>query len=271
MYPTPFLPLSLDLQYVDAISTVRYIMSDAVRDDFSHTPNAQKLSRMGSSTLNLSEIKDPHVALKTELTHILDAKALDLAAAAKGKKKDEGSPGETDYSGEALTEELCAALPGLLVRECILLRINTDPKCIKKGYVLDLWKQFFSNLVEYLEMTLGHELGSGEANAKELSAAATADSAHADGNTPLAAEEQEQPPSPVSKQDSYLAGGTALVVELQVYGALCGRSPRILLPNNDFWRVYCFGRWTTPPYCNGLRHHRASTPQTQSSPRYSLY
>lgn len=198
---------------MDALSTVRYIMGDAVGSDLANAPNPEKLSRMGSSTLNLSDIKDPHVALKSEISHILDAKAVELAAGAKGKKKDEAPVGETDYSGDALTEELCACLPTLLVRECVLMRINTDPKCIKKGYVLDVWKRLFSNLVEYLEMTLGHRPGQSE--------------------EPKEDSEDTEPSQKM--QELYLAGGTALVVEIQVQYA-----GQLTYPGTCITKTVCF-------------------------------
>ena len=209
---------------MDVISTVRYIMSDAISKDILDVEGVDtdtvsgatnKLGRMGSSTLNLSDVKDPSVALKSELAHILDAKALELAASGggggKGKKKEEsmGGGGEveaaggtaTDYSGAALTEDLCACIPPLLLRECVHLRLYTDPKCIKKGYVLDLWKRLFSNLLEYLEMYLGQH--------KAMDATAT--------STPAEPEEDsEELESPKKPEKNYLANNTALVVELQV-------------------------------------------------------
>ena len=194
----------LDLEYIDVLSTVRYIMSDAVRKDLSNAPNKPLLKRMSSSTLNISDIKDPQVALKAELMHILDTKSQELAAGGgKGKKKEDTPPGETDYSGDALTEELCSCIPSLLLRECILLRINTDPTCIKRGFVLDMWKRLFSNLVEYLEMTLGHD--SAESN-----------DAKASNPDEIEVGEGEQPPTPAPPIENYLADTTALIVELQV-------------------------------------------------------
>lgn len=204
------------------MSTVRYILSDVAPKDIADMPNRDKLSRMGSSTLNLSDIKDPHVALKKELLHILDAKALEIAAGAKGKPNEGVPGGGSDYLGEALTEELCACLPGLLIRECIFLRVNTDPTCIKRGYVLDLWKRVFSNLTEYLEMTLGHQKVDTDSKSDALKSPFDD---NADAIVAAASEEEicqtrdgkdESSILAVTKHENYLAEGTALVVELQV-------------------------------------------------------
>ena len=217
---------SLDLQYVDAISTVRYIMGDAIRKDMSN--KSEILSRMGSSTLNLLEIKDPHIALKTEIKHILDSKAQELTAASKGKKKEETATEDADYSGDALTEELCSCIPNVLVRECVLMRINNDPKCIKKGYVLDMWKSIFSNLVEYLEVSIGHKEQKTE---NDDSNGSEADK----GEEPKNAEEDECAENSAPQvKEIYLAGETALIIELQVGNRDPCNFHRALIIDNTF-------------------------------------
>lgn len=198
----------LDLQYVDVISTVRYIMSEDSRSEVDDM-SSHKLTRLASRTLNIADIKDPFVALKTEITHILDTKVAEAAANSKGKKKEEPvvSATPTDYSGAALTEELCGYIPHELLRECLLLRLNTDPKIIKKGYVLDLWKRVFGNLLDFMEITRGHQ--------QESQPQVDENKIEIDEN----AEEGEDDSinGAPSKHENYLAGSIQLIVELQVF------------------------------------------------------
>lgn len=210
------------LQYIDMFSTVRFVFQEVRRPGES----ALKLS---PSTLNVDEIKDPHARLRAELTRILETKLQDQAAASAGgkgggaaaKKKDNtssseaaaaaGSGGSVDFTGPALTEELCASIPDDILRECVLLRLNKDPVCVRKGFVLDLWGQLIGGLLDFVAATRGL------AQQQQGFAASSVSSASLSGSPEAAAAEEAEEadePRPTTGQN-LLAGGTQLLVELQ--------------------------------------------------------
>ena len=128
----------MGLQYIDIFSTVRFVFSE----------------------LSINAKNDPLLKLRTELTHILEAKIQEQqqtqkGGTKKGKNDSDISASSTDFTGQSLTEDMCSYIPDQLLRECVFLRLKYDPICIRKGYVIDLWKKLFNNASELLQLIGG--------------------------------------------------------------------------------------------------------------------
>jgi hypothetical protein len=107
----------------------------------------------------------------------LEAKMQEAAAAAatgSGAKKGKAAAapeavtaaGPPDFSGAALTPELCAQVPDELARSCMFAQINLDGRCQKKGYVVDAWLKGISALSHASEAILGRDSATAQADLK---------------------------------------------------------------------------------------------------------
>lgn len=117
--------------------------------------------------------------LRTQLQSLLEAKVQEASAAAAGGGAKKGgkagaaptepvaATGPTDFTGPALTAELCAQVPDGMLRSCLFSQISFDGVCQKKGYVVDSWLKGISAASDVSEALLG-----------QATAAAPADSGH---------------------------------------------------------------------------------------------
>ena len=118
---------------------MKYIISSveaaAEEELMENEKNHQQLSAGDmSTTLDLSTIEDPMLALKIELRRILTV----LIQGDKKKSKADDPP--IDLTTVEWTDSLAAGIPADLKRRCAKWMIAEDTTCARNGYVLDMWE-----------------------------------------------------------------------------------------------------------------------------------
>jgi hypothetical protein len=138
--------LSLGLAYIDAIEAMKFVLAShnsPNRPDFHSAESSTDIT----TTIDLSDIKDPIVALKLELARSLTV----LVNGEKKKGKIDDTP--IDLKTINWTPALANAVPSELVRRCAKAKLTEDFLCIRCGYVVDLWFTHIKSCDDVFEIT----------------------------------------------------------------------------------------------------------------------
>lgn len=150
-----------------------------------YTEIAASVFRAGLRYINTTEsirfvmasTDEKAAATRAEVQSCLEAKMQEAAAAAAaGAKKGKAAAAPEavaaasppDFSGAALTPELCAQVPEELARSCIFAQISLDGRCQKKGYVVDAWLKGISAISHAKDAILGQAAAAAQIDPKLL-------------------------------------------------------------------------------------------------------